>query len=345
MGITAVGRPGRSDSLIGKKVNILRQKFLYILSALLILCMTACSFSPQSKELMSASGTKEVNGLKVETGMVNVNGCKLSFERAGKGEPVIFVHDEGLNMTLWDAQFYEFAKKFDTVRYDLRAHGKSERVTEAPYSQAEDLLILMDGLGIEKASLVGLGKGAGIALDFAAAYPNRTSRVVAVSGGFSISGEMTLSERKESREKAYADAEEAADRFAQMPPEKQQEAIVDIRTKRKEELLAKMMPGSEMPSTLIGNMTDQWDAYAWVHKNQEEFPEPTAFERFRSGAAQAPVMVIFGEYTAQGDQEAMNEVAEMAPGATKVSFSASGFFPNLEETEKFNTVVMDFLEE
>lgn len=326
-----------------KRVRALHRKLLYIVSVLLILCFASCGFSTDGKGALTEEADKEINGLKVNTGLVNANGTKLYYERAGKGDAVILVHDEGLNMALWDAQFYEFAKSFDTIRYDLRAHGKSERVTEAPYSQSEDLLMLMEGLGLSKASLVGLGKGAGIVLDFAAAYPERTSRVAAVSGGFSTSDAITAVERAEIREKAYAENEELADQFAKMTPEKQQETIVDIRTGRKEELLSKKAPGSEMLDTLIGHMTDQWDAYGRVHKNREELSEPPAFERFQKGEAEASVMVIIGEYTHEADKEAMNEAAGFIPGVTKVSFSESGHFPNLEETEKFNKVVMEFL--
>src|SRR5205807_6862604 len=81
-------------------------------------------------------------------------------------------------------QFREFARHYRVIRYDVRGYGRSETPTR-PYSDVKDLLALLDGLGVEKAHLVGLSLGGRIAIDFALQHPDRVRSLVAVGPGLS----------------------------------------------------------------------------------------------------------------------------------------------------------------
>jgi len=76
--------------------------------------------------------------------------------------------------------FGSLARSFRLVRYDARGHGRST-APGGPYSTTEDLRRLLRHIGIERASLVGISMGAGVALDFAATHPQRVSKLVLVS--------------------------------------------------------------------------------------------------------------------------------------------------------------------
>lgn len=118
--------------------------------------------------------------LAVDSGQVAVDGGSLHFEAVGRGEPVVLLHGGGVDLRMWEPQVGPLATGFRVIRYDARGHGRST-APMGPFSQEEDLRRVLDHLGVQRANLVGLSMGAGAALDFASAHPERVSRLVLVS--------------------------------------------------------------------------------------------------------------------------------------------------------------------
>jgi pimeloyl-ACP methyl ester carboxylesterase len=116
----------------------------------------------------------------VDTGRVAVQGGDLLYQAQGSGPPVVLLHAGGADLTMWDPQAGSLAQQFRVIRYDARGHGRST-APGGPYSTTEDLRLLLDRLGVRRAHVVGISMGAGTALDFAATYPDRVSRLVLVS--------------------------------------------------------------------------------------------------------------------------------------------------------------------
>ncbi|MFN3382957.1 MAG: alpha/beta fold hydrolase, partial [Runella zeae] len=56
-----------------------------------------------------------------------VNGTKLYYEVAGRGEALVFIHSIALDTRVWNAQWSVFSKKFRAIRYDVRGYGQSGR--------------------------------------------------------------------------------------------------------------------------------------------------------------------------------------------------------------------------
>ena len=99
------------------------------------------------------------------------------FESAGEGPPVILVHGLGMTRQMWDGQWPALTGRFQAVRYDLLGHGASDKPRDA-YSLArfaDQTAALMDGLGIERAALVGFSLGGMIVRAFALAHPERVT--------------------------------------------------------------------------------------------------------------------------------------------------------------------------
>lgn len=123
----------------------------------------------------AAAGTRTA-----DTGRVAVGGGTLYYEVRGSGPPVVLLHAGGLDLTMWDPQVGPVARAFRVIRYDARGHGRSS-APMGPHSTVEDLRALLDHLGVERANLVGISMGAGVALEFAISYPQRVSKLVLVS--------------------------------------------------------------------------------------------------------------------------------------------------------------------
>ena len=86
---------------------------------------------------------------------------------------------------MWDAQADALAEHFRVVRYDTRGHGGSP-VPPGPYDiddLADDVVALLDTLGVEKAHFVGLSLGGMTGMRLAARNPERVDRLVVLCTG------------------------------------------------------------------------------------------------------------------------------------------------------------------
>ncbi|KAJ9145047.1 Alpha/beta-hydrolase [Pleurostoma richardsiae] len=91
---------------------------------------------------------------------------------------------------LWDGLTSYFGPTHTIIRYDSRFHGKSPLSADADFNYAaghsldnlaDDLILLLDHLGISRASLaVGLSIGAGVVLIAGAKHPSRLGHVLVV---------------------------------------------------------------------------------------------------------------------------------------------------------------------
>jgi len=111
---------------------------------------------------------------------LDVPGGDLSILRTGRGETTL-VLCHGLTDSAWclRALAAALAGRFDIVMLDARGHGRSARIaTGAEVDLGQDLGLAMDALDLERVVLVGHSVGARGALDFAAAQPDRVSKLV-----------------------------------------------------------------------------------------------------------------------------------------------------------------------
>ncbi|MGB6040584.1 MAG: alpha/beta fold hydrolase, partial [Gordonia sp. (in: high G+C Gram-positive bacteria)] len=93
---------------------------------------------------------------------------------------VILSSSLGATHRMWDTQVSALEEHFQVIRYDTRGHGSSP-VPAGPYSideLADDVVALLDGLGIERAHFVGLSLGGMTGMRLAARNPERVDRMV-----------------------------------------------------------------------------------------------------------------------------------------------------------------------
>ena len=104
-----------------------------------------------------------------------VPGAKLYYEECNTAGAinVILLHDGLLHSVTWDDVWAPLCARYHVLRYDRRGYGRSDTAT-APFAPEEDLFQLMRLVKMERAIIVGNSSGAGLALDFALAYPDMT---------------------------------------------------------------------------------------------------------------------------------------------------------------------------
>lgn len=111
------------------------------------------------------------------------NDLSLHYQQIGQGPDVVMVHGITGNLAVWHLHIVPaLCDRFRVLTYDLRGHGYSGTPATgySPDDMADDLLGLVDGLGLERPAVIGHSYGADIALYFAARHPERVTQVVAI---------------------------------------------------------------------------------------------------------------------------------------------------------------------
>lgn len=120
------------------------------------------------------------------------NGVDIHYEVTGAGPPMVLIHAIPFDHTMWLYQAAHFSTWFTVISVDLRAWGRSAKVTGA-YTLEDmglDIIGVMDDLGVDKAVIMGCSVGSKTALKLGASWPERCSAVIPVGGG-SRAHEMT----------------------------------------------------------------------------------------------------------------------------------------------------------
>ena len=111
-------------------------------------------------------------------------GVQIYYEEHGKGEPVMLVHGFASRADHnWGAQWFDhLGAHYRVVALDCRGHGKSGKphVPEAYAGETmgDDVIRLMDHLGIGRTLLMGYSMGGRIALGLLRSHPERLRAVV-----------------------------------------------------------------------------------------------------------------------------------------------------------------------
>src|SRR6478672_11385265 len=96
----------------------------------------------------------------------------------GSGPTVVLLHAGVADLRMWDAQVAELVPGHSVVRCDLRGYGHTPLEPGASYSDAGDVLALLEELGVERFALVAASYGGWVALQVATAVPDRVERLV-----------------------------------------------------------------------------------------------------------------------------------------------------------------------
>lgn len=126
--------------------------------------------------------------MDLESRFANVNGLDMHFVAAGEGPPVLLLHGFPDTHTTWRRQLPVLAQAgFRVIAPDLRGYGKTDMPRDTgAYAigfLADDVLRLMDALGIEKAAVIGHDWGGLIGWHLAMHAPDRITRFAALSTG------------------------------------------------------------------------------------------------------------------------------------------------------------------
>lgn len=135
---------------------------------------------------------------------LHVNGIDLYYETYGEGEPLVMLHGNGEDHTIFLTLIQALQPYYRIYAFDTRGHGKSSAVEEYHYADmAEDFAQAFQLLFDEPIDLIGFSDGGVIALFLSIWFPKTIRRMILCGANYhpyGIKEEARMEMRKEYNE-------------------------------------------------------------------------------------------------------------------------------------------------
>src|ERR1700745_2299105 len=262
------------------------------------------------------------------------DGVALHVESTGTGTPLLFIHEFAGDHRSWEPQVRFFGRGYRCVTYAARGYPPSGvPAGPAAYSQqraVDDAVAVLDGLGIDRAHVVGLSMGGFTALHLALRHPERVLSAVVAAAGYGAQPERAAAFRAECLATAAAfeaeGAPQVAQRYAVGP------ARVQFQNKNPRgwaEFAAALAGHSSLGSALT--MRGVQAARPSLYDLTDRLAQVTT-----------PVLVLVGDED-EGCLEPALMLKRTIPTAGLAVLPRTGHTANLEEPDVFNHTVDRFL--
>jgi pimeloyl-ACP methyl ester carboxylesterase len=270
---------------------------------------------------LSVISTQEIVArIGSSSGLTEVAGNHIYYEVAGNGLPIVFLHDGLLHGIGFDIQFETFSKNYTVIRYDRPGYGNSKHPSVS-YSDVETLKGIFDFLGLQAAILIGGSAGGRIAIDFAIAYPDHVGALILIGAEARGVEFDALGEYRRGRNRW---GEETVEQFIEFWVHDQwliAEENQSARARLHEILTASPQNLMDFPVEILD------DAKALTHLSE----------------IQVPTLVMVGEFDI-ADNHAHSGVIQISIKNSEWQVvTHSGHLVYLEQPDKFNQLVIDFL--
>ncbi len=261
-----------------------------------------------------------------------VNGVNLYYEVTGKGFPLIWSHEVAGDFRSWNPQVKFFSRRYQTITYNARGYPPSDVPVEPKaYSQehaVEDLYQLLQHLGIQQAYVGGLSMGGNVALNFCIAHPEMAKALVtAATGSGTTDREAFVNRREDFARRLETEGIKAATERYTCEPNRIQLLRKD--PKSGQEFLEGLASHSAigLALTLRGVLLKRPSIFALESKLQQ---------------LTVPTLIMVGDEDTSCIEPALF-MRRNIPNSGLAIFPKAGHAINLEESDTFNRVVLDFL--
>jgi len=230
----------------------------------------------------------------------------VHYEALGRGRPIVFLHGWVGSWRYWLSSMQVASTSYRAYALDLYGYGDTSH-DPLKYSldkQAALLSGFLDELGIGKIAIVGHGLGALVGFYFAAQQPGSVDRIMAVSCPLDFN---SINGRLKT-----SDAAE----------------LVDWLSNRSADSLNALSDASKAdPRAVTASMTS--------------FQSDSLFSQFRS--SNVPCLLVYGQNDVAMRVPDVEEVEPYGLHMHQVNLEDSGHFPMMDDADKFNRLLTDFL--
>jgi pimeloyl-ACP methyl ester carboxylesterase len=154
-------------------------KRIIVLAGLTVLLMLTTAVIAQNTD-----GNTTNYGRNEKAGKyAGIRGIKMYYETYGAGEPLLIIHGNGGSIKYFTSQIPYFSQHYKVILADSRAQGKTIDTGDSlSYEMmADDLIALLDKLGIDSANVIGWSDGGINGLLMAMRQPKKVKKL-AITG-------------------------------------------------------------------------------------------------------------------------------------------------------------------
>jgi pimeloyl-ACP methyl ester carboxylesterase len=230
----------------------------------------------------------------------------VHYEVLGRGKPLIFLHGWVGSWRYWIPAMQGCSVSFRAYAIDLWGFGDTSK-NPSRYSLAEQVSLIhhfMERMGLVKVAVIGHALGACTALNFASVFPELVDRIVAISIPH---GEGRIHPRLRSSNPAE---------------------------------LAEWLLGKDAISEAARTEAMKADPRA-IQASLELLPDLNLHELSKS--FNIPCLFVHGQIDPAVNPPGFDELLGLPEHTHHCLFEGSGHFPMLDESNKFNRLLADFL--
>jgi len=261
-----------------------------------------------------------------------LNGARLHYDIRGAGRPLVLIHAGIAHLEMWDGQVDALAQQYQVIRYDVRGEGQS---VDSPgrYTDHDDLRELLTYLGLERVILVGASNGGRIAIDFTLAYPNVVQALVLVASAVTGYEYQYVDEATEQLDAAIDTAMEqgnmalAAELEIQLWVDGPQRTPDQVDPQVRARALAMNLHNLSLSP----------------RRGEKQQPEPPMIERLEE--IKVPTLVVAGDQDIPDMLAMADLLARRVAGAKKVVLPGASHMLSVEQPDRFNQIVLEFLQD
>jgi 3-oxoadipate enol-lactonase len=258
-----------------------------------------------------------------------LNGAEIYYLDDGdRSTPtIVFIHGFPLNSEMWKPQVEAIKNRFRAITYDVRGHGRSE-LGDGQYTMelfVDDLIALLDHLGLKKVVLCGLSMGGYIALRTIERNPERCRALILCDTTSNAdSNEAKLKRANSMKSIKKTGVKPFGEEFlkAVLSPETFQQKTGVVAAVRN-------MIQSNSPVGMCGALL------ALVSRTETTSSLPKI---------NVPTLILVGEQDKTTPPELSEKMQQLIPNSELHRISNAAHLSNLENHEEFNNHLFHFLE-
>ena len=259
---------------------------------------------------------------------VTQDGVDIFFEEVGSGPTIVWIPGTGLRGSTWRQQVEHFCDRFHCVTVDLRGSGESGGADTSfgVPDLAADVAAVLDTLGVQEATVIGLSLGSAAAQELALARPRLVSRLVLLATWSSTAAEHHIRRHFESR--LYALEHGPIDVYRQFSFWMSSPRLYDHEPELQADVERRLQAESSgTPAGISAHFRADL-----LHETRARLPE-----------IECPCLVLHGEDDLITLPWYNETVADLIPNATREVIASAGHLVWLERPHEVNRHIDQFL--
>jgi 2-hydroxy-6-oxonona-2,4-dienedioate hydrolase len=273
----------------------------------------------------------EMQDLEFKLYYLDAGGIKTRVLEAGEGEPLILLHGTGGHIEAYGRNMKKLSEHFRVICIDMVGHGYTDK-PDHPYGidfYSDHLLDVIKALNLKEVLLSGESLGGWVAAWFAAEHPEYVKAMVLNTPGNVNNDPKIMAGLKESTIKAVVEA-------SYENVKKRLEWLMYDKSQVTDELI-------QVRYNIYTQPEYQKAVYNIVYLQDPEARNQYIWHPSWCNKIKTPTLLAWTDHDPTSTVEAAKPIQEMIPGSELTVIENAGHWPQWEQVDAFNDVLIDFL--